>query len=357
MKNAILILASFFISINTYSQITSCYNATPVCNDGSLIPNSVGVPSMGVAGCLFTTPNSKWLIFRIDQPGNISLIFTQGNNAPNYDGYDIDYVAWGPFNHLPDCSTELYGFPSGNNTVINNNMSSCCYSATSSENLYIANAESGKYYVILTTNYSNMSGYIKLNQSNLGTSGAGTLTCNFIVINSQPINSNYAPNGNATFNVASQNALTYQWEMSTNGTDWVALTDGGTSPQISGATSNTLNLTNIPASYSGNYFRAYLTNNTDTVYSKISQLTNTLSNSNFGDIATIFYQNNSILIQRGIDIQDLEYRIFDLNGKIINQGKINSQEYVLDLKNNSSGIYLIEFSSGNRKSVKKILLR
>ncbi|MGJ8661271.1 MAG: hypothetical protein ACSHXL_04480, partial [Bacteroidota bacterium] len=57
--------------------------------------------------------------------------------------------------------------------------------------------------------------------------------------------------------------LTYQWQISANnGTTWTNITNGGTSPSYSGATSNVLGLSNVPAGSSGNIFRVLISSPT-----------------------------------------------------------------------------------------------
>ena len=210
MKKIILSLFFVITYLPFYSQITDCFNATPICDDNLTITNTIGNSSgYGLINCLGSTPNPKWFIFKVDNSGDFNFILSQGNNAPNYNNLDIDYVLWGPFEHLPDCTTDLYGFPSGN-TSINNNLISCSYSATAVEFFNLTAANSGKFYVVLSTNFSNITGNIWLQQTNTGTTGAGTLVCDYVIINLQPQNEGFAANDNANFTVSSLNGDTYK---------------------------------------------------------------------------------------------------------------------------------------------------
>jgi uncharacterized repeat protein (TIGR01451 family) len=70
-------------------------------------------------------------------------------------------------------------------------------------------------------------------------------------ISSQPAPVSICANGNATFSVsASGTAITYQWQVSTDG--------GTTYNNISGETGSTLNLTNVSASANGNRYRCVI---------------------------------------------------------------------------------------------------
>jgi hypothetical protein len=75
-----------------------------------------------------------------------------------------------------------------------------------------------------------------------------------IVINSNPSDYTTCANGNATFSASGSGGLKAKliWRESTdNGTTWYNVTNGGTNPTYSGATTGTLSLTNVPSSYNG----------------------------------------------------------------------------------------------------------
>ncbi|MEL1242833.1 T9SS type A sorting domain-containing protein, partial [Flavobacterium sp. DGU11] len=97
-----------------------------------------------------------------------------------------------------------------------------------------------------------------------------TATVNFtitqppaIIIGTQPEDSIVTVGDNTTFIIAAENADTYQWQLSTNGTDWNDITDGGTSPAYSGASTNTLSLAGIPLVNDGDLYRLILVNGAD----------------------------------------------------------------------------------------------
>jgi hypothetical protein len=95
-----------------------------------------------------------------------------------------------------------------------------------------------------------------------------------ILINTQPEDETVAAGGNASFTVNASNADSYQWQVSTNGTTWNDVADGGTNPVYSGATTSELSLTNVPSSFNDYLYRVVLTNNgTCTVESETALLT------------------------------------------------------------------------------------
>ncbi|AWG27314.1 hypothetical protein FK004_10580 [Flavobacterium kingsejongi] len=81
-----------------------------------------------------------------------------------------------------------------------------------------------------------------------------------IAINTQPAAVTTTTGNNAQFVTLAINASSYQWEVSTNGVNWTSITDGGTAPAYSGATTNTLGMTNVPVSFNGYFFRVQLIN-------------------------------------------------------------------------------------------------
>ncbi len=79
-----------------------------------------------------------------------------------------------------------------------------------------------------------------------------------VMLTSQPMNQTIIINANANFDVTGTAAV-YQWQESTdNGVTWTNITDGGTNPTYAGATTNTLSLTMVPASFGGNQYRVIL---------------------------------------------------------------------------------------------------
>ncbi len=171
----------------------TCLNADPFCTDSTYnFPAGVNSGS-GEAGpdycCLYSTPNPVWYYLLIDQPGNIEIYI---HSSPQK---DLDFICWGPFTNIDDpcmypttyltnsggCSSHHApgaggGYPSGN-TV------DCSYSASSEEWCYIPNAQTGQFYILLITNYSNQSCNIIFEQTNAGQPGAGSTNCNIVICN------------------------------------------------------------------------------------------------------------------------------------------------------------------------------
>ncbi|MHA3789405.1 T9SS type A sorting domain-containing protein [Flavobacterium hauense] len=93
------------------------------------------------------------------------------------------------------------------------------------------------------------------------------------IVTNHPQDVSINPGGTATYTVAAVNANAYQWQFSDNGTNWTDVTDGGQNPAYSGATTETLTITNVPASYNGYLYRVATINGTNCiVYSNATSL-------------------------------------------------------------------------------------
>lgn len=178
MKIILLFLTFIFTTLGL-AQSSDCNSPMFICGDVPLIPTLTDVPSVGVAECLGTTPNPSWFIFKVASPGDLVFTLSQGNNSPDYNNLDIDFICWGPFTtDNIDCGNGLYGF--NGNTTISNNVVDCSYSASNIETVTVNNVSADEYYVILTTNYSNQAGFFKIEQTNIGTTGAASINCEVV---------------------------------------------------------------------------------------------------------------------------------------------------------------------------------
>ena len=159
---------------------STCDGADPFCTDNGLYQFPAGVnagnlgsstqpywcsgfvrPNGSSSNCLSTTPNPAFYYMQIDQPGNLNIYMY---STPSH---DIDFDCWGPFSNINTACSQLSC----------SNMVDCSYSANSTENCYINNAQTGQYYILLITNYSNASCNISF--SNIGT---GTTNCGIILV-------------------------------------------------------------------------------------------------------------------------------------------------------------------------------
>ncbi|MCQ2322086.1 MAG: PKD domain-containing protein [Bacteroidales bacterium] len=155
-----------------------CSGALPFCTDVGMYQFPAGVNTgqgesgpcydlnKGTAACLHSTPNPAWYYMRIDQPGNINIYMY---STPSY---DIDFICWGPFDdYLEPCPHN------GTTQLTCDKVVSCSYSMSATETCQIpASAQTGKYYILLITNYSNE--ICNINFSKTG--GTGTTDCSIL---------------------------------------------------------------------------------------------------------------------------------------------------------------------------------
>lgn len=178
-------------------QNNLCANADPFCTDNGLYQFPAGVnagsgESGPAYGCLSTRPNPAWYYMRIGNPGSINIYMY---STPSE---DIDFCCWGPFDDpISPC-------PNG---LTQPKIVSCSYSAAPTETCAIpSNAQTGKYYILVITNYSNHSCNITFSK----TSGNGTTDCGIM----PPVVNNDGPFcvGDAIHLTANgQAGATYSW--------------------------------------------------------------------------------------------------------------------------------------------------
>ena len=201
--NKLLTLTILFFAINIYSQNGSptCDAAEPLCSDNTgvkIFPNVTNQADQGEYGCLGSTTNATWFYIKVGQTGELKFNIVQNtrfdvNGNPIGTPLDVDYIAWGPFND-PNrgCSSLAENCVTGEcpdnteqpNYYINNtdgtNIVDCSWSPLATESFTIPNAEAGKFYILLISNWDNQNGSIKLEQTNFGNAGAGVSDCSIV---------------------------------------------------------------------------------------------------------------------------------------------------------------------------------
>lgn len=159
----------------------NCDDAVAFCGSASLsFPNSTGntAPSGPNYGTLCTVPYPTWYYMQVGNGGTIQMYLDGGS-------LDLDFVMWGPYSTpQAGCSTIMSGA-----TPIQSS-----YDGSHQENMGIGvqgggggcagvgvttppAAQAGDYYIVLVTNYSNSSGNLSFDQTNLGQPGAGDTNC------------------------------------------------------------------------------------------------------------------------------------------------------------------------------------
>ncbi|MEI8135725.1 MAG: gliding motility-associated C-terminal domain-containing protein [Bacteroidota bacterium] len=168
MKKLILFM---FLFVCFYANAqTSCATAQPFCAGGTsgvTFPATVNGPAAQVGpnyGCLGSEPNPAWYYLQVSTSGNIDLYIAGTANQ------DVDFICWGPFTTLASACGSL----TAGNTI------DCSYSSSPTETCNIVNAIAGQYYMILITNFSNVTQNIVFNQI----SGTGSTNCGLLASNS-----------------------------------------------------------------------------------------------------------------------------------------------------------------------------
>lgn len=171
-----------------------CEDAIPFCT-GTNYTFPAGVNSgNGQTGpyydCLRSTPNPAWYYMKILDPGSINIYMY---STPSK---DIDFCCWGPFDDPYDACSQLTA----------SKVVSCSYSPSSSETCNIPNGQTGEYYILIITNYSNKACNINFSQ----TGGTGTTDCTILPPEASS-NSPVCEGDNIELYAASQNGASYHW--------------------------------------------------------------------------------------------------------------------------------------------------
>ncbi len=199
MRTCFLVAILFLIfQANLFGQPgtggnNTCETADPFCT-GTLYNFPAGVNAgSGQPGpcynCLTTTPNPAWYYMKVANPGNI-IIYMHSEPAR-----DIDFCCWGPFPTQNSCTQ-----------LTCNKVVDCSYSPAPTETCVINGAQTGEYYILIITNFSNQPCNIIFEQ----TGGTGTTDCTILpppAANNSPICSGQ------TLQLSAQtiNNATYHW--------------------------------------------------------------------------------------------------------------------------------------------------
>ena len=189
VANNLVVGQTYFIRVysNQSTPQTSNFNlciSTPsTCPTGSTVcsltdyANTTGVTSLGTIGCLNTSPNPAYFTIQVATTGPINFLLTQSSTAGGTPNLDVDYAAWGPFTSQAAGCAAISGGQAPGIGVPVTQTTGCSYSIAATENLNIANAIAGQFYIVLITNFSNNAGFINLTQTNSTAPGHGSTNC------------------------------------------------------------------------------------------------------------------------------------------------------------------------------------
>ncbi len=179
MKKYYLLMVLQVLFLSGFAQQgPTCDQIQAFClgTEGLTLPNSnnynfpqrdaeIG-PSYGCAIPFYPT----WLLIQIDTPGDLEFYLSQTSEMDGSgDILDADFVLWGPFNQGAD----VCDYTASLNA---NNIQGCDPSLADVVPINIDDAEVGKLYVLMVTNYSGEIGFINI-QQNSSAPNAGTTAC------------------------------------------------------------------------------------------------------------------------------------------------------------------------------------
>ena len=176
-------------------------------------------------------------------------------------------------------------------------------------------------------------------------------------VNTEPTNQTINVNNNAQFVVSSSDpSSTFQWQTDL-GVGFQNLNSVG---QYSGATTNTLNVSNVTMSNNNQPFRCIVSSGSCADTSNVAVLTvnnsvgvNETIQDNF---FTVFPNPAQGFINVRVDTKLIGelYSIFDNTGRVVLTGKLNSENTTIELGNLSGGIYMFSVGENMKQTFKVI---
>ncbi|MNK41706.1 hypothetical protein D3C87_603770 [compost metagenome] len=184
-----------------------------------------------------------------------------------------------------------------------------------------------------------------------------------ITISTQPEDEVLVEGGNTVFSVVATNVEEYQWQVSSDGTNWNDISNGGTSPSYTGVTTNTINITGMPLSYNGYKYRVLLSNgdNCITYSDDANAEVNAVAGiDSYNDLGIKIYPNpsKSLVFVNVTDVTsyaNLKISVLDINGRILLEEPISDNLKNIDLLNFQSGMYIFTISSDKFRFSKYII--
>ena len=177
-------LYNFPAGVNAGSPCTTLFGIE-MCSDPYYCTGS----HQGQDNCLSTAPNPAFYFMRIADPGNLNIYMY---STPSE---DIDFDCWGPFESMDNACDQL-----SCSTMVD-----CSYDPAATEHCHINNAQTGQYYILLITNFSNAT--CNVNFENIGT---GSTDCSILaplVNNDGP----YCVGETINLTAVGENGATYSW--------------------------------------------------------------------------------------------------------------------------------------------------
>lgn len=176
-------------------------------------------------------------------------------------------------------------------------------------------------------------------------------------VNTQPVSQSININNNAQFTVVTSNPnASYQWQTDL-GVGFQNLTGVG---QYSGATTNTLTVSNVNMSNNNQPFRCIVSSGTCSDTSDVAVLT--VNNNASIDalsqekIMTVYPNpaQNQLHVKTGIELMNASYSIIDNTGRTVLAGQLTSESTVIELSGLSNGTYFLHVGDQLKESFKVV---
>ncbi len=169
IKSLLIIISLVGINTAIGQSNSTCAGMEPICTDSVLTFNinansGTGEPGNNY-GCLGTQPNPSWFYFEISNAGDINMELTST--------HDMDFIIWGPFNNLSAAQNACGNLGNAPNPLGNVD---CGFLGGTVEYPDITGASVGEVYVMMITNFSNVSTTFSLAQ--IG--GLGATDCSIV---------------------------------------------------------------------------------------------------------------------------------------------------------------------------------
>lgn len=171
-------------------------------------------------------------------------------------------------------------------------------------------------------------------------------------------NETFIEGSNATYTVEATNAIDYEWQLSSDGSNWFAV--------LFGANADSLNFYNMPLTYNNYYIRVIARSwcNSDT--SNIAQIfvePNSVKEAQNNFLVTIMPNpSNGIfnISAENVSGNFLNVVVTDVFGKTVKDQRIlnamgNSFNATINLKDQSNGIYFLQISNGTGQYSKRLV--
>lgn len=173
------------------------------------------------------------------------------------------------------------------------------------------------------------------------------------IINTQPASTQVNIGNQAVF-TTSANGGTYQWQEN-SGSGFQNITNGG---QFSGATTNTLTISNTTMTNNSIQYQCVVTSNNCLATSDAATLT-VINNAGLGEVNSLNYieiypnpTSNFVIVNINDNLVGNGYEIVDNTGRTVVKGVLLNENQLVDLNNLSTGIYSFKVIGELSRTVK-----